>query len=294
MSLNLELSVSELRALQNMGKFRGAEGLQAIIGKSLPMCYAILRSLKKKGIMEGNNIAPSPYLKKLVLLLKKYPRLVALFRRKGLPILSKMLSEKSVKEISEEAMADEQTVYKVLQKAMAVSLVAKKGKKYAINAKAWPEAKDFFEELLRQKMSFDERIPPDSVIYYNSPNEIVFSNDRKLDFTTTAFSAFSRFGVPLFLHTNYYYASEKPKKRLSKKRIFKHALLVLKEEGKAKGELDMRNLTSTAIFKIKNKIKSNDKIAKKIDEVIAGKKIDGYPPKSELKEKALQYGVTLA
>ena len=150
----------------------------------------------------------------LVLLLKKYPNLINLFQGVGIIILLEFLHPKTVKAVQNNTLFDEQTVYKVLQKAKQISLVTKKDKTYYINEKTWPEAINFFLDLYKQEMSFDIRVPSDSIIYYKSKRDVLFSNLREIEGTElTAFSAFDKFGVKVFPATNYYYL---PKNKLSK------------------------------------------------------------------------------
>jgi len=287
---NARLSKSELETLRHLGEFKSEEDLAKLLKKSYAQIYRILRSLREKKILFLTELVNVPYLKQLVLLVKKYPNLINVLKDSGITILLELLSAKTIKEISKQTLLDEQTVYKVVQKAKQISLVSREGKKYVINGKAWPEAKEFLEELNKQEMSFDSRVPSDSIIYHKSKKEIIFSNQRKLDAELTAFSAFEKFGVRVFPVTNYYYL---PGDNLSKEDIFKHALLITNKEQEISKEPSIRNIVFLAIFMLKNNMRSNDLLAKKIKQVLLGHKVEGFPPREELKEKALVYGVVL-
>jgi len=284
MNSDISFSSAELEALRHVGEFKDYRELAAILGKSKAQAYRTLNSLKKAGVIQDSGLANLPYLKQLVLLVKKYPKLIGIFRSSGLAILLELTSLKTVKEIKNNTLFDEQTIYKTLQKSAKISLVTKEKKQYLLNEKAWPDAVDFFRGLERQEMSFDSRIPSDSIIYYKSKSEILFSNQRQLDATATAFSDFGRFGAKIFPLTNYYCL---PKRELSKADVFKHALII------AKKEPDIRNLTFIAIFMLKNNVRSDDEIVKSLKKILAGNSIKGYPSRQELAEKAMVYGVEL-
>jgi hypothetical protein len=287
----LYLSKSELRALALIDEFNNLESLAKLLNKSIPQTYRILGLLSKKDIVKNYSLVGVPYLKNLVMLLKKYPNLIEVFHSAGLGILLELITPKTVKDIHNSTMIDEQTIYKVIQKAKNISLVEKKGKFLCLNKVAWPEAVSFFSELERQELSFDKRVPSDSMIYCKSKRDILFSNFRPLeDAELTAFSAFEKFGVKVFPATNYYYL---PKNNLSKDEVFKHALLITNKEHELTKEWNMRFVIFLVIFVLKNKSRSNDPLAKKIKLAISGVKVEGFPSIEELKEKAAVYGVEL-
>ncbi|MDD2531282.1 MAG: helix-turn-helix domain-containing protein [Candidatus ainarchaeum sp.] len=244
-----------------------------------------MKKLKEKELISNDFLVSTPYLKNLVLLLRKNPNLVGLLRDSNLAILLQMLSLKTVKEISKITNCDEQTVYKLIQNARRVGLVLKIKNKFVINETNWPKVKEFLQDLLKQEMSFDKRVPKDSIIYFKSENEILFSTNESINASKAAFLAFSEFGVKVLPLTNYYYL---PKKRLSAKEIFDQALLITKID------FDCRNLVFLALFILKNKVKSDDEIVKNICMVFEGNNLPNYPSKKDLQEKAKLYGLRLS
>jgi predicted transcriptional regulator len=284
MKYYISFSQSELKALRLVESFDNPVELSKVLKISTSQAYRVIKSLKTKGVIVNNSLAVVPYLKKLVLLLQKYENLISLFRDSNLAILLHFLFERTVKEVTDLTECNEQTVYKAIQKARLIGLVLKVKNNFVINGVNWPQGKDFFEELLRQELSFDKRTPKDAVIFYKSEKEIIFSTKNKLDAVKTAFSAFENFGVKLYSATNYYYL---PKRKLSPQEVFDHALMITKKD------MDYRNLTYLAIFLLKNKITSRDEVVKKIYQVFGGTPVYDYPSRSDLKEKANLYDVKL-
>jgi hypothetical protein len=54
------------------------------------------------------------------------------------------------------------------------------------------------QDLLKQEMSFDKRVPKDSIIYFKSEKEILFSTNESINASKAAFLAFSEFGVKFY------------------------------------------------------------------------------------------------
>ncbi|AKB78651.1 hypothetical protein MSHOH_2168 [Methanosarcina horonobensis HB-1 = JCM 15518] len=71
----------------------------------------------------------------------------------------------------------------------------------------------------------DPRVPYNSEIYYRNQHEVIYSNKYDGPGEKTGFSVFEKAGIKLLLPTTYYfYSDEEPKKELTKKDIFRHAL----------------------------------------------------------------------
>jgi predicted transcriptional regulator len=280
----VSFSKSELDALRLLDSFDNPSELSKVLRVSESQAYRIIKSLKVKGAVVNNSLADVPYLKKLVLLMQKYENLVGLFRDSNLAVLLHFLSERTVKEVADLTGCNAQTIYKAIQKARLIGLILKIKNKFVINGSNWPQGKEFFEELLRQEMSFDKRVPKDAIIFYKSEKEIVFSTKNTVDAARTAFSAFENFGIKLFTVTNYCYL---PKRKLSAQEVFDHALMVTKKD------MDYRSLTYLAIFLLKNRVTSRDDVIKKIYQVFGGAPVYGFPSRRDLQEKADLYDVSL-
>ncbi|MBN2127311.1 MAG: hypothetical protein JW703_02865, partial [Candidatus Diapherotrites archaeon] len=217
---------------------------------------------------------------KLILLIKNNA-LIDLFSNAGLPVLLQLISSKTVLKVSELTGYDIQTIYKILQKAKEIGLIKVIDNKYVLNELNWFNAKDFFNSLFEQEMSFDSRIPKNSVIFFKSEKEIVFSNDELIDASFTAFSAFDKSKIKFFPLTNYFVL---PKQTLSIQKIYEHAVKVIEKNR------DYRLLLVLGVFVLKNNIKS-DEVSKNLFKVFAGEKIKDFPSAEDLREKAKEYGV---
>jgi predicted transcriptional regulator len=272
---------SELEALRLFDSFENINELAKVLTKSKSQTYRLLQKLNEKNIIDDGKLVNLPYLKKLVLLIRKNKNLTKLFSGSGLAVLLQLLYSKKISEIALLLDSDEQTVYKIIQKARQIGLVKEEEKKYVINEKNWLEGKDFLESLYEQEMSFDQRIPKNSIIYFKSEKEIVFSTEEEVNATLTAFSAFNKGNVNFLPVTNYYVL---PLQRLSTQKIYAHALKVVEKNW------DYRLLLILGVFVLKNKIR-NDLVSKNLFKVFAGINVKDYPSTNDLKEKASEYGV---
>ena len=272
---------SELEALRLFDSFENISELAKGLAKSKSQTYRILQKLNELGVIDNGKLVNLPYLKKLILLIRKNKNLVALFSNSGLPILLQFLSSRKVSEIVPLLDLDEQTIYKKILNARQIGLVKQDGIQYVVNGENWSEGKSFLDSLLEQEMSFDKRVPKNSIIYSKSERGIVFSTDEEVGASKTAFSAFGKGKVKFFPVTNYYVL---PLQRLSIQKIYEHAVKIVEKNW------DYRLLIILGIFALKNGIKS-DKISKNLFKVFAGVTVKGYPSTNDLKEKANEYGV---
>ncbi|MDD4251333.1 MAG: hypothetical protein PHX27_04045 [Candidatus ainarchaeum sp.] len=277
----ISFTKSEFEALRLFDDFENIDDLAKILKKSKSQAYRILQKLNKKNILDKGKLANLPYLKKLVLLIRKNKKLVDLFSDSGLPILLQLLSSKKVSKVASILDLGEQTVYKTIFGARQIGLVITDGKKYMVNEENWFEGKELLSSLFEQEMSFDKRVPNNSIIYYKSESEIVFSTDEEVNASKTAFSAFDKGKVKFFPVTNYYVL---PIQRLSVQKIYEHSVEVIKKDW------DYRLLIILGIFVLRNGIRS-DLISKNLFKVFAGVNVKGYPSTNDLNEKAKEYGI---
>jgi len=277
----ISFTKSELEALRLFDNFDNIGELVKGLAKSKSQAYRVLQKLKEREIIENGKLVNLPYLKKLILLIRKNKNLIDLFSDSGLPILLQLLSSRKVLEVTSVLDLDEQTVYKTILKAKRIGLVKNEGRKYVINEETWSIGKDFFISLFEQEMSFDMRVPKNSSIYFKSEKEIIFSSEKEVKATSTAFSAFDKGKVKFFPVTNYYVL---PVQRLSAQKIYEHAVKVI---GK---NWDYRLLVILGVFVLKNGIRS-DLVSKNLFKVFAGVNVKGYPSTNDLREKAKEYGV---
>lgn len=237
---------------------------------------------RSKGLLEPRKTTHTTF---LLHLLVDHPNLAQLLSGSGMKILTALLKSKTIEEITQETGLKKSCAYNKLGQALNISLVKKEDKRYVINEKLWPNLKEFLVEFKKYHETIDLRVPINSIIYYKTDKEIVFSNKAEQDAALTAFSAYGQHGIKLLLPTHYYYL---PKKRLSRKEVFLHSLHV------AEKEKTIRHLTYISLFYIKFKkelSRVKHPILEMIKNILRGKDIPGYPTLREIKEKADTYDI---
>lgn len=290
---NMQLSQTELKVLEQVayGNDR-IENIAHNIHRSNSQIYRAKQSLSEYGFLHLNNgkLEPEKSINSslILILLSRYPNLIELFSDSGLKILMSILKPKSINEIMKETNLNKSTIYKKIMMGRNISaIIMNKNRKYTINEKIWPNLKNYLEENKKFEETIDNRIPVNSVIYHKNEDEILFSNKSELKATLTAFSLYEKYGIKLFLPTHFYYL---PNKKLSKKEILFHSIYVI---GKEK---DYRYLTYVALFYIKYRdefLKIKNPILKKIDNILKGDRIEGYPTLDEIREKGALYDIRI-
>lgn len=290
---NMQLSQTELRILEQVayGNDR-IENIAHNIHRSNSQIYRAKQSLLEYGFLHLNNgkLEPEKSINSslILILLSRYPNLIELFSDSGLKILMSILKPKSINEIMKETNLNKSTIYKKIRIGRNISaIIMNKNRKYTINEKIWPNLKNYLEENKKFEETIDNRIPVNSVIYHKNEDGILFSNKSELKATLTAFSVYEKYGIKLFLPTHFYYL---PNKELSKKEILLHSIYVINKEK------DYRYLTYVALFYIKYRgefSKIKNPILKKIDNILKGDRIEGYPTLDEIREKGALYDIRI-
>lgn len=290
---NMQLSQTELKVLEQVayGNDR-IENIAHNIHRSNSQIYRAKQSLLEYGFLHLNNgkLEPEKSINSslILILLSRYPNLIELFSDSGLKILMSILKPKSINEIMKETNLNKSTIYKKIMMGRNISaIIMNKNRKYTINEKIWPNLKNYLEENKKFEETIDNRIPVNSVIYHKNEDEILFSNKSELKATLTAFSLYEKYGIKLFLPTHFYYL---PNKELSKKEILLHSIYVISKEK------DYRYLTYVALFYIKYRdefLKIKNPILKKIDNILKGDRIEGYPTLEEIREKGALYDIRI-
>lgn len=288
----MKLSKTELRILEQIA--RGNKSIKEIasaLGKSKFQVYRSGNKLKDKGFMALSNGYFEPkqitHISLLLQILSEYQSVIKPFSDSGINLLTAVLEPKTVSEIIKSAGLKRTRVFKKLNQAKAISLVNIKNKKYFFNERIWPKAKEFLVELKKYEETTDRRVPPEAVIYFKNEKEIVFSCEKEMDASLTAFCAFERFGIKLLCPFGYYYL---PKKTLSKQEVFRHALYVAEKENK------ISYIIYLALFYLKHKkqlkgIKNS--IIDKIKIVLEGRRVPDYPSLEEIKDRAEVYDINI-
>ena len=220
-------------------------------------------------------------------ILEAYPSTIEPLSDSGIKILTALLEPKSIREIIQETEIKRTQVFKKIKQARAISMVKIKNNKYFLNEKLWNNVIVLLKELKKYEETIDQRIPADANIYFKNEKEIVFSSKKELDASITGFSAYGQYGLKLLMNTHYYCL---PKKKLTKKDIFRHSLYITEKS------LEFRQIIILALFYAKYKkylSGINHKILKNIDNIFEGQHIPGYPTLEEIKERADVYDIRL-
>ena len=289
----MQLSRTELKVLEEVANGNNKiENIAQNLHRSDSQIYRAQHALAKNGFLclKNGNLEPekSTYSSLIFPLLSRYPNLIDLFSDSGFQVLKSILKPKSIDEIMRETNLKRSTVYKKIRMGRNISAITvNTNHKFTVNKKIWPNLKEYLEENTRIEKKIDNRIPVNSIIYSKNENEILFSNKTEFKAALTAFSKYEKYGIKLLLPTYFYFL---PDKELSKKEIFLHSVYVV---GKEK---DYRYLTYVALFYIKfrdefSKIKHP--ILKKIDCILKGENIEGFPTLNEIREKGKLYDIRI-
>lgn len=284
----MRLSKEELKMLEQLSKGNNkVESVAKSLKKSKSHVYRLAKSLAVKGMIELKKGILEPkrltHVAILLSLLSQYPSLIPPFSDSGISLFTALLTVNDLEGIMGKTGMKKAMIFRKLKQARAISLVEKK--KYAINSRIWPKAEEFLSELSRYEKAADSRLPIGSEIHFRNEKEIVFSSKAGIDAAITGFSAYKEYGINVLSPMTDYCL---PKRKLSKKDIFRHSLYI------AENEKSARNITLVALFYIKfrksfAKVKNN--ILDNIKRILKGDKIEGYPSLEEIKEKAETYGI---
>lgn len=278
------LTITELSVISELGKGNtNVSEIAKALKISASQVYRISQKLSQKGIITLSKRVLQPETKThvnlLLNLLLKAVNLSNPFSGTGLQIYSSLIDPKRVSEIEIGTGLHRRTIFKKISQGKKMSLLLLEDKKYRINEKIWPDVKEFLIELKKYEERIDSRVPINSIIYFKNDTEIIFSTKEDIDAEKTAFSAYD---IELLLTTNFYCL---PKRNLTIKAIFRHSLYV------AEKDPEIRYLTFITLFYIKHKELSKIKhpIIDKINKVLSGEKIPGYPTLEEIKDRAKVY-----
>ncbi len=285
----MRLTGEELKMLEQVSKGnRNIGSIAAAMKKSRSQSYRLAKSLKEKGILEAARNAIEPrrlaHIALLLPLLAQYPSIIKPLSGSGIAIFTALLTPRSIAGIMQETGLKKAMIFRKLKEAKAISLVeGKRG--YAINARLWPKAKEFLEELKQHEKASDRRIPLGAVVHFKKRDEIIFSTAESTDAAITGFSAYKTYGIEVLSKATDYCL---PKRKLSKQDIFLHSLYI------AESEKDARSLVFIALFYLKFRkslAKVSHIILDKIKLALAGNEVEGYPSLDEIREKAKLYGI---
>ena len=286
----MEFSQTELKTISELGKGNTAiAGLAKALQISKSQAYRVIRKLAEKGILTLSRrtllLEQKTHVNLLLKLLAKAANLSEPLSGTGLCVYTALLQPKKLSELIRETGLHKTTILKKIRQGKKMSLLLTENKRYRINEKIWPDAKETLEEIKKYEQSIDARIPVNSTIYHKNSKELVFSNKQEQNAEKTAFSAYEKYGIKLLLTTNYYCL---PKRMLTLKQVFQHSLFV------AEKEPDTRHLLFVSLFYLKHKKELSaikHPILENIGKVLSGQKVTGYPTLAEIKDKMGVYSI---
>lgn len=277
----MQLNKTELEILVNYEDNTSITKLAQALKKSKSQISRSLNSLENKGFLENKKLLKLYHISLLLQALKNNPQLINIINDSSFEILLELSSPKSVEDLSKKFKKI--TIYKTLEKFKKYNLIKSFRGYYGINRAIWLDLYEFVVSYNEYSKNIDSRVPLDSKIYYKTENEIVFSNNKELNATKTAFSAYD---IKLMLTKNYYYL---PNKKLSIKQIFHHSLYILEQE------YDYKSFIFLALFYLKHKkeLNINNPTLKLVKDILNKKIIKGYPTYNEIKERAKVYDIKI-
>lgn len=288
----MRLSSAELQMLGQIASGnRTVDGVASALHRSEVQIRRLGRKLAGKGfILRANGLyAPEriTHVTLLLQLLSTYPSLIKPLANSGIKLLTALLEERTVGELIKETKLKRAMVFRKLKESRQIGLITVKSGKYAINEKIWLAAKEFLLELKKYEETTDTRIPANSMVCFKNETEIIFSTKEQVDAALTGFSAYSNYGIKIFLPEEIYYL---PKKNLNIKEVFLHSLYFTNKDRSP------RHITFVTLFYVKFKSKLSKikhPLIGLIKRILAGEKIPGYPDLNEIREKADVYDIQI-
>ena len=287
-------SNSEMQLLSHVGK--GTVDISELSGAmelSKVQIYRTVASLEKKGAVryeKGEIIfQKQPHLYTLVNVMHDAASAVTLLAGNGLGIIKEMREPRTAAEVAEKLGLSQRTVSRSIKGMRNVSMLSKIGDRYVINDRIWPDLRPLADRYADYSESFDERVPSGSRIYHRSGSLVIFSDDRDLEHTRTAFSRFGEYGIKIYLDTKYYCNLPDT---LTVREILSHCLEIITTEKNWR----LRMMTLIFYKKYRNELKDIVHPMKdEMETVLKTKKgkVNGWVPLKEMQERAEMYGVDL-
>ena len=287
-------SQSEMILLSHIGNGTDKiEDLSEAVGLSKVQVYRGVASLEYKGAVRLVHkevlVQDQTHLQTMLNIMHDSAAATFLLAGNGLDIIKEFREPRTAREVSERLGISQRTVSRTIKKMMNVSMLWKDGDRYAINMKIWPELLPLANQYADYSDSFDSRVPLGSRIYYKSKAVAVFSNDKDLKYTKTAFSRFREYGITNYPDTQYYCPLPDP---LTVSDIMLHCFGVITMEKNWR----LRMMALIFYKKYREELKDlAHPMREEMELVLKTKvgKVEGWVPLKEMQTRAEMYGVDL-
>ncbi len=259
-----------------------------------------ITELKKNGFLEKKgssySISNNLYAYDLRNLLLEHPKtdFEEILADSGMNILLLLFTKKTEKRIHDLSGLSKPLIYKYFKEFLKYGIVIKSGKQYKLNNILWPELINFLESYSKYQDVLAYNLPTVSRMLHKTKDLKLFEVPANLKVdektaTITAFSVFDKYGIPLRLTYNYF---STPPQKLNINDVFAHSILCSN---------NMRKKMFTILFYLKNKesldigyINKKYKLQayiNKINTILNGEIIQGYPTLEEIKQRAQVYDI---
>lgn len=286
------LSKRELCALSGIGS--GADDVPALsklLDLSVSQTYKVVRSLAEKEFVRFECgtvlVEKSTHVAILLNILGDSPDSYIVLSDSGLEIIRTLTEPHTVSEISSETGLHQTTITRKIGLMRRMGMVRKDGSAYSINEELWPKMMDLACSYDAYARLTDPRVPFGSEIYHSSDGLAVFSSNRILNSTRTAFSKYGDFGMSIRPGTNYYCSSDREP---DVKDVFLHSLYVVEKDR------SWRSKMLALIFYVMHEHELSGvrhPVADDMRTVLNGGRVRGWAPLDEMNERATIYGVDL-
>jgi predicted transcriptional regulator/DNA-binding cell septation regulator SpoVG len=285
------LSKKELRALTEISN--GADDVPILSGTlnlSRPQTYKVVRALGEKALAYLDHctlhIEKKTHIAILLEVLNSSKDSYIVLSDSGLEIIRTLIEPHTVLEISSTTGLHQTTIARKIDQMRRMGMVKKEGTTYSINEELWPKIMELARSYDAYARLTDPRVAFGSEIYHLTNDLAVFSSNKILNDTRTAFSRYGEYGMTIYPGTNYYCSTD----HVNIKDIFLHSLYVV-EKNKS-----WRNKMLALIFFVMHKDELKDIRHPVIDDmrtVLSGGCVDGWVTLKEMNERAKVYEVNL-
>lgn len=270
-----------------------SKNISRMLGIRQDSVSRIITRLEKKGLVERSdngviltNTLQAECFKKLYYKHRTSP-FEKILSDQRMNFLSQIDSKpKSVEDITKEISISNRTIYNYLKNFLGLGIVKKtkigKKSKYSFNYILWNDLKKLVDMFTQIMPTID--IPRDALLIKDYGDHVLFKSKKQLDAKLTAFSAYEKHGIKLFLRDNYYTL---PKRDIPIEDIFIHSM---------DSAEDITHRMYCILFYLKNRDRLKTvkhPMVRNIKSVLNGRQIKGYPSYEELLDRATLYDIVI-